>query len=74
MSRIDRIFARRTEAPRVVRKSQKLRRRVEYVPGVGVKVDYVRPPHHVTGDQWWRTRMADLVERKRGDATIRKAA
>lgn len=61
MARIDRIIARRQGAPRVVRKSQKLRAVRDRITG---KVDHVRVPYHVPGDQWWRSRFADLVERR----------
>ena len=65
MARIDRIIARRTGAPRKVNKQQKLRPVVDRITG---KVDHVRVPYHVTGDQWWRSRFADLVERRRKEA------
>lgn len=72
MARIDRIITRRTEAPRVVNKRQKLRAVRDRITG---KVDYVRLPHHVAGSPWWRSRFADLVERRSdGRQTARKVA
>jgi hypothetical protein len=63
VSRFDRIIARNQEAPRVVRKRQKMRQARNKATG---KVEPIRPGHHVKGDRWWRTRFADLVEQRRG--------
>jgi hypothetical protein len=60
MSRFDRMFARRSEAKRPVRRSQKLRPVRDPVTG---KVDWVRPPRHVQGDQWWKNKAASIAER-----------
>lgn len=62
MSRADRIIARSSEAPRPVRKSQKLR---PVIDPITRKVEWVRPPHHFTGDHWWKGKAAELAERNR---------
>lgn len=61
MARIDRIIARRQEAKRPKRKGQKLIAVRDRLTG---KVDYINPGRHSTGSPWWRSRFADLIERR----------
>ncbi|MGN6106821.1 MAG: hypothetical protein ACTHU0_17060 [Kofleriaceae bacterium] len=61
MSRIDHILARRQEASRPIRQNQKLRLVFDATTG---KFERVRVPHHTQGNTWWRTRFADLVDRR----------
>jgi hypothetical protein len=63
MARIDRVFARATEAPRRIRKCHKLRPQFDKLTR---KIEYVALPHHVTANPWGRERFADLVDRRNG--------
>ncbi len=67
MSGFNRLVARRQEAPRVVRATQNLRTVFNASTG---KVEQTHVPHHVQGSQWWRTRFADLADRKNNDGTV----
>ena len=64
MSRVDRLVARHQEATRTINLYQKLRSVRDATTG---KVEQKRVPHHVQGNQWWRLRLADLVERRTVD-------
>lgn len=68
MSRVDHIVARRQEASRPIRPSQKLREIRD--PETG-KTHHGRLPRHSQGSTWWRDRFANLVERRLPDGTYK---
>lgn len=64
MSRADHIVLRRQEGKR---NGKAKKRRIKLPNGKTVSV---LPTTHIQGNQWWRTRFADLVDRKNDDGTV----
>lgn len=61
MSRIDHIFARRTESPR----KRRIKTVITQISGLRFVERRLTDPQHKQGSPWWREKFADLVEKRR---------
>lgn len=65
MSRMDRIIARKMEAPRKAR----VKEEVTQYAGYRFVTVTTYAPQHKTGSKWWNSRFADLVELRNNGRT-----